>query len=692
MFEFLGRNKGVVLAILALSIVFMMVIPLPPLLLDLLIAISIALSIMIFVLTTYTKRPLDFSVFPSILLMVTLFRLSLNICSTRLILSRGEEGISAAGNIIGAFGDFVVGGNYVIGIILFLILIVINFMVITKGAGRIAEVSARFTLDSMPGKQMAIDADMNAGLIDEREALRRRQDVSREADFYGAMDGASKFVRGDAIASIIITAINIVGGLVIGVVQKGIPIAEAAKTYTTLTVGEGLVAQMPALIISTGAGILVTRSGDAGELGEVMPRQLGQRPEVLAIAGGVMAALGLIPGMPFLPFGLVGGSLWLASMATGKAKKEEAVKEAAAMAARERAEAAAPPLEGPEEVGRLLQVDVLELEVGYGLLHLVDPGQGGDLLERIRSIRRQIALEMGIVVPPVRIRDNLQLLPTEYMILIKGVEMARSELKEGYFLAMNPGIAEGGIEGIPTKEPAFGLDALWIKEGQREEAQIKGYTVVDLSTVVATHLTEIVKANAHELLGRQETQNLINIVKEQTPALVDELFPNVVSLGVVQKVLQNLLRERVSIRDLATILEAVADNISISKDPEILTEYARWALRRSISRAFQDPEGQLPVITLDARFEKTLSESLRHTDQGSFISMPPQDAHSAIRSLANAVEEVTMLNYTPLLLTSPGIRRPLRKLTEKALPGLMVMSHNEVEGRVRTLKVVSLEG
>jgi len=551
-------------------------------------------------------------------------------------------------------------------------------------------VSARFTLDSMPGKQMAIDADLNAGLIDETEARRRRLEVSSEADFYGAMDGASKFVRGDAIAGLVITGINILGGLIIGVLQKGMSLIDAVTTYTTLTVGDGLVTQMPALIISTAAGILTTRAGSQSNLGEVLPRQFAQAPAALGVSSAVLLVLGVVPGLPFFPFALLAGLMGGAAYAAKKSKLGAA--EEAAEAVRKATEEKPKAPEGPEEVTQLLQVDVLELEVGYGLLHLVDPAQGGDLLERIRSIRRQMALEMGIVVPPIRIRDNLQLRPTEYLILIKGVEAARGELKEGHYLAMNPGLAEGGVEGIPTREPAFGLEALWVREERREEAQLRGYTVVDLSTVIATHLTEIVKRNAHELVGRQETQNLLDAVKVQAPALVEELVPGLLSLGGVQKVLQNLLRERVSVRDLRTVLETLADYAPRTKDPELLTEYVRAALRRAISKQYQDGEGKLPVIALDHRLEETLAGALQRTDHGSFLSLEPRVAQRVLQALGQAAEDASVLNFTPVVLTPPAIRLPLRKLTEKVLPSLVFLSHGEVEGALRTLKVVSLEG
>ncbi len=687
---FLSRHSGVLVAAGVMSIVFLMIIPLPRALLDLLLALNISLSVLIFLLAMYTERPLDFSLFPSVLLITTLFRLSLNICSTRLILTRGDQGIEGAGRIIAAFGSFVVGGNFMVGLVIFLILVIINFVVITKGATRIAEVSARFTLDSMPGKQMAIDADLNAGLIDEVEARRRREEIAQEADFYGAMDGASKFVRGDAIAGLIITGINILGGLVIGVLQLGIPLDQAVRTYTTMTVGDGLVSQMPALIISTAAGILVTRAGSHSNLGQVLPRQLAQVPEALGVASGVLLVLGLVPGLPFVPFAVLAGVLGSSAYSLKKLKEAEVVEREEAV--RRAAEEAPPAPEGPEDVTPLLQVDVLELEVGYGLLHLVDPSQGGDLLERIRSIRRQIALEMGVVVPPIRIRDNLQLRPNEYMILIKGIEVARSELKEGHYLAMNPGIGEEGLDGIPTREPAFGLEALWIREELREEAQIRGYTVVDHSTIVATHLTEIIKRNAHELLGRQETQNLLDMVKEQAPALVEELVPNLLPLGTVQKVLQNLLRERVSIRDLRTILETLADYAPSTKDPELLTEYVRAAMRRAITKQYQDEDGKLPVIVLDHQLEELLGGAVQRTDHGAFLSLEPGLAQRVLAALSRAAEAVSLQNLVPVVLTAPGLRLPLRKLTERVLPSVAVLSHNEVEGPIRTLKVVSLEG
>ncbi len=675
-----------------MSIVFLMVVPLPKFALDLLLALSISLSVLIFLLGMYTDRPIDFSVFPSALLIITVFRLALNVSSTRLILTRGHEGPEAVSRIIAAFGDFVVGGNFVVGIVIFLILVIINFVVITKGATRIAEVSARFTLDSMPGKQMAIDADLNAGLIGEAEARERRREIAAEADFYGAMDGASKFVRGDAVAGLVITAINIVGGLVIGVLQRGMPLVEAGRTYTTLTVGDGLVSQMPALVVSTAAGLLVTRAGSQSNLGEVLPRQFGQAPAALGLSAAVLLALGLVPKLPFLPFAalaaVMGGTAWAT-----RRTKEPAAQDAASEQALSGAPAApsAEAADGPDAVNSLLHVDVLELEVGYGLLHLVDPAQGGDLLDRIRSIRRQTALETGIVVPPIRIRDNLQLRPSEYLIRIKGVEVGRGELREGFYLAMGaPGSRNRG--GDPDERtrlrrgrPLDPRGAAAGGPGQRVHRG--GPPHGDRDPYHRDHP----EANAFELLGRQETQNLVEVLRSQAPAVVDELVPNLLPLGGVQKVLQNLLREQVSVRDLRTILETLADHAPRTQDPEILTEYVRAALGRSISTQYVDGEGRLRVIVLDHRLEDTLAEAVTRTDRGSFLSLEPRTAQQVLRCLGEAAEEVSRTHRTPVVLTPPAIRLPLRKLTERALPGLVVLSHDEVDGPLRTLKVVTLE-
>ncbi len=557
------------------AIIAVMILPLPTPLLDLLLTFNITLGIVVLLTAMYTLKPLDFSVFPSLLLIVTLFRLSLNVASTRLILLRGEAGLDAAGQVIKAFGNFVVGGNYVVGLIIFTILVLINFVVITRGAGRIAEVAARFTLDAMPGKQMAIDADLNAGLIEENEAKSRRADIAREADFYGSMDGASKFVRGDAIAGIVITLINIIGGLIIGVLQQGMDLVTAAETYTILTVGDGLVTQIPALIISTAAGIIVSRAGSERQMSRDFGIELSRNPKTLTMAGGIIFLFGLLPGLPKVSFMALGGIVALIGFSATRQKKIVAEKKIKLAE-----EEAAVKLVGPERVEALLPLDLLELEVGYGLIPLVDEEQNGDLLERIRSIRRQFALEMGFIVPPLRVRDNLQLKPGEYSVLIKGIEIARVELMLNHLLAMDPGDTKTKIDGIETKEPAFNLPALWIPENKNEEAQFAGYTVVDLSSVIATHLTELIRTYAHELLSRQDVQKLIDNVAQTNSKLVEELIPDQLNVGQVQKVLQNLLAERVSIRDLLTILETLADYSALSKDPDLLTEYARQKLSR----------------------------------------------------------------------------------------------------------------
>ena len=581
--------------------------------------------------------------------------------------------------MIKAFGNFVVGGNYVVGIIVFAILVIINFLVITKGAGRIAEVAARFTLDAMPGKQMAIDADLNAGLIDENDAKTRRAEISREADFYGAMDGASKFVRGDAIAGIIITVINIVGGLIVGVLQQNMDVLTAAQTYTILTVGDGLVSQIPALVVSTSAGIIVSRAGSEVTMGKEFSRQFTLQPKALYMSGGIVFLLGLLPGLPRFAFMLLGGTILLTSyMITKKVKQAEIAQKTAV----EEAQAAAPP-PPPERVESLLPLDVLELEVGYGLIPLVDEEQNGDLLERIRSVRRQFALEMGFIVPPMHVRDNLQLKPGEYAVLIKGIEVARSEMMMGYLLAMDPGDAKKKLDGIPTSEPAFNLPAIWIAENKKEAAQQAGYTVVDLSTVIATHITEIIKTHADEILSRQDVQKLIDTVGQSDPKVVEELIPAMLTVGQAQKVLQNLLRERVSIRDLQTILESLADHAMMTKDTDILTEFVRQRLARSIMRQYETPDGELPLLTLGADIEDLMSKSITETDRGAYLSIDPELGQRILTAINESVESMTRLNFQPVLLCTPVVRRHLHKLTERFLPNLAVLSHNELTPTVQ---------
>lgn len=651
------------------GILMAMIIPLPPFLLDFLLALNITLGIIILITTMYTEKPLDFSVFPSVLLMLTLFRLSLNIASTRLILLHGNEGEKAAGAVIQSFGRFVVGGDYVVGMIIFIILVLINFVVITKGAGRIAEVAARFTLDAMPGKQMAIDADLNAGIIDEDEARERRDTIRKESEFHGAMDGASKFVRGDAIAGIIITVINIIGGLIIGM-SKGLPLAEAAQNYTILTVGDGLVSQIPALVISTASGLLVSRGGTDGKLGSDLYKLISSKTVPIYVGSAIVFMLGLVPGLPSIPFITLGILLGVAARFISKAAPETGEDD-------EDEKAAAAP-SGPEEVDDLLSMDIMELEVGYGLIPLVDVSEAGNILERIRSIRRQFASEMGIVVPSIHIRDNLRLNSSEYRFLIKGVEVAKFEIMTDHFLAMDPGDVIQKIDGIPTIEPAFGLDATWIPKDREEDAKLAGYTVVDASTVMATHLTEVIRNNAYELLGRQEVQHLLDNLSKSSPKAVEELVPSLMSLGMVQKVLQNLLAEKVSIRDLLTIVETLADYATMTKDPDILTEYVRQKLSRSILAEYMGGDGSLQVIVLDRKIEDLLNNSLQQNEHGAYLAVDPKMAEQIITAVRDKVEQVLNSNLQPLILCSPGIRRHLRKLTEQYVPSAVIISYAEV--------------
>ncbi len=673
------RNSDVVMAVGLVGILLVMIIPIPPAMLDALLSFSITFGIVVLLVSLYTTEPLEFSVFPSLLLVATLFRLSLNVASTRLILLRGNEGPAAAGQVIQAFGSFVVGGNYIVGLVVFLILVIINFVVITKGAGRIAEVAARFTLDAMPGKQMAIDADLNAGLINEAEARRRREHIGREADFFGAMDGASKFVRGDAIAGLVITFINLLGGLAIGVFQLGLPIARAAATYSILTVGDGLVAQIPALLISTAAGIVVTRSAEKTHLGATMSTQILSHTRAIGVASGLLFTMALFPGLPQFPFFLLAGLTGGVAYYLSQAKQAEVRRQEEEAAARQ----AEPAATAPESVDALLQVDLMELDVGYSLIPLVDARQNGELLDRIRSIRRQFAHETGLVVPPLHIRDNLQLKPGEYAILLKGVNVARGELMMDHFLAMDTGTVESPVPGIPTTEPAFGLPAIWITPANKERAQFAGYTVVDPATVIATHLTEVIKKHGHELLTRSEVQRLLDKAAESHPKVVEELIPNLLSLGRVQKVMQNLVREGVNIRDLVTILETLADCASISQDADVLTEYVRSRLSRGLTAHYAGDTGAVSVITLDQEAEKVIVNSLQHTDHGSYLALDPSLADRLLRAIQGQMERFDTSSTPPVLLASPAIRGHLRKFTERFIPQLAILSHNEIAPGVR---------
>jgi len=677
----LSRNMDILIAAAVVGILIFMIIPLPPALLDILLSFNITCALVILLAATYIMKPLELSSFPSILLIATLFRLSLNVASTRIILLHGSEGTLAAGKVIKAFGSFVVGGNYAVGVIVFIILVVINFVVITKGATRIAEVAARFTLDAMPGKQMSIDADLNAGIINEEEAKTRRLLVGKEAEYYGAMDGASKFVRGDAIAGIIITMVNIVGGLAIGVLQNKMSFSDAAQNYTLLTVGDGLVSQIPALIVSTAAGIIVSRAAASeSNLGKEITSQIAFQPRAIGIAAAVLFLLGMIPGLPTIPFlflsVIAGGLAYVAS----QAKKTNLEREKGKETRKSKRKA-------PERFDSPPPLDILALEVGYGLIPLVDVEQSGELLDRIKSIRRQTAQEIGIIVPPVHIQDNMQLKPGEYSILLKGNRVARGELMMNYCLAMNPGNAEEKIQGIPTKEPTYGLPAFWIKEELREQAIEKGYTVVDVSTVLTTHLSDVIRQYAHELLGRQEIQKLLDSVKESHPKVVEELVPDLLALGMVAKVLQNLLMEQIPIRDLLTILETLADYAPLTKDPDTLTEYVRQKLARTITGMYQTPEGTIPLITLDPNVEKEITESIQQTPQGSFLTMEPKVAQRIMEVLSGNLEKFVPLNRQPVVLCSAHIRSHFKRLVERFIPNLVVLSYNEI---LKNVKIQSL--
>jgi len=672
------RLSNVVLAAGVLGILVIMLVPLPSFLFDLLITTNIALSLVVLMVTLYVAAPLEFSVFPTLLLGLTLLRLSLNIASTRLILMRGD-----AGEVINAFGHFVVGGNMVIGLVVFVILVIIQFVVITKGSGRVAEVAARFTLDAMPGRQMAIDADLNAGIIDEKEARRRREEISRAADFYGAMDGASKFVRGDAIASIIITIVNIVGGFIVGVLERGMTIDEAARTYTLLTVGDGLVTQIPALVVSTAAGIIVTRTAGQANLGDSLAGQLLVEPRAPLVVAGVLSLIALVPGMPTLPFmalAAVTGAVGLTARAAAKAPAPavEMIEED-------------PARREQEQLKDVLQVDPLEVEIGFGLIGLVDAKAAGNLLDRITAIRRQMAREFGFIVPPVRIRDNSQLRSREYSVKIKGVRVDGGELATESLLAMNPGTAKGTLQGIETREPAFGLPAVWIRESQRQLAEALGYTVVEPVAVVATHLTEIIKSHAHEILTRQEVQSLLEGVKEKNKAVVEELVPSLLSLGSVQRVLMNLLRERVSIRDLPTVLEALADGAMQTKDAALLTELVRHRIGRSIVRAHLDAGGRLQALMLAPSVEETLLATLVETESGKEAGLAPEKKQAIVASATRAIEKALSAGKQPVFLCSAIARPVTRRLFDPYFPAIPVISYREIPPGIEVVSLGKVE-
>ena len=674
--ERLSRNSDLALAIGLVAILAVMVIPIPRFVLDILLSMGIAFSMILLLTSVYATRALDFSIFPALLLITTLFRLSLNVATTRIILLHGSEwGTAAAGEVIRSFGEFVVGGNYAVGIVIFVILVIINFVVITKGAGRVAEVAARFTLDAMPGKQMSIDADLNAGLINEEEARRRRSEIAKEADFYGAMDGASKFVRGDAIAGILIVVVNIVGGIIIGTLQRGMNIGDAASTFTLLTVGDGLVTQIPALIVSTAAGIIVTRTATSTNFSQEVSKQLLMKPKALSAAAGIMAFMAIIPGLPFLPFMILASGLGTVAYSLNQKTKVDAEKA-------EKKTAAEKLKPVTEKLENLLPVDLLELEVGYGLISIVDAEQKGDLLERISNIRKQFALDLGIIIPPLRIRDNLELKPGDYQVLLKGVQVGSGSLMIGNLLAMDPGNVMDPIVGIPTKEPAFGLDAIWITPRQKEEATYAGYTVVDLSTVIATHLTELIRQNLHELLGRQELQTLLDTFKQTAPKVVEDLIPNLLSVGVLLKVMKNLLKEGVPVRDLRTIMESLAEHATTQKDPTVLTEYVRASLARTITKRLVGSDGQLRLLTLDRNIEETIAQGIIQTDQGPQLSVDPEFVRTFIAQLNQQALQMSAETSHSVILCSPLIRFHLKNLIDRFLPNIVVLSHNEITSNV----------
>ena len=658
-----------------LGIVLMIIIPLPPFALDILLSVNIALSVLILLLTLFSTNILQLSMFPTILLVTTLFRLGLNISSTRLILGQGY-----AGSVIESFGSFVVGGNYVVGVIIFLIIMIVQFVVITNGSGRVSEVSARFTLDAMPGKQMSIDADLGAGIIDEKTARKKRSELQQEVDFYGAMDGASKFVKGDAIAGIIVTIINVIGGIIIGVVMMDMSFGEAVQNFIRLTIGDGLVSQISALLISVSAGILVTKSSSEKNFGNLLGKQLTSAPVTIGMTGAVLLVLGFLPGLPKLSFFTLGAGALATSFLLNKEEKE---KNEELEAVQNDVEEAKPSLEMAEDVSSLINVEPIEVEIGYGLIPLADEANGGDLLQRIVSIRRQCAIDMGILVQPIRIRDNLQLNPNQYSIKIKGNVVATYDLMPTMLLCMNPMGGEIDIDGIRVKEPTFGLDALWINSDKAEEAELYGLTVVDPTTILVTHLLEIIKSKAHELIGRQEVKLIIDSAKERYSAVVDELIPDLMTLGEVQKVLQNLLREKISIKDRVTILETLADNARNTKDIELLTEYVRMAMSRSICAGLVDETNSITVATLSLEVENIIGNSLQRSINGTYPAIDPDTTNKIFSSIQNTVESIHFNNNRTILLVSPKIRAPFRKLVDMVFTNITVLSINEIPSDVQ---------
>lgn len=671
------RARDLVVISSVIMIVAMLVIPLPTWLLSILLLLNISLALLVLLTTMNMKEPLEFSIFPSLLLLLTLFRLGLNVSTTRSILTYGD-----AGGVVETFGSFVVGGNVLVGLVVFIILVIINFIVITKGSERVSEVAARFTLDAMPGKQMAIDADLNAGMISEGEARTRREKISNEADFYGSMDGASKFVKGDAIAGIIIVIINLIFGMIIGVMQLDMSFAESAVHFSKLSVGDGIVSQVPALLISTATGIVVTRAASNGNLGADIVEQLFQFPKMLYLTAATIFLLGLFTPISDLFTMPIAALLVMGGYVISKTPQpdENEIQEMEEVLETDE-------MKSPESVVNLLSVDPIEFEFGYGLIPLADTNQGGDLLDRVVMIRRQLAIEMGLVIPVVRIRDNIQLNPNEYRLKIKGNEIANGELLLNHYLAMSPGIEDDSIEGIDTVEPSFGLPAKWITEDMKEHAEMMGYTVVDPPSVVSTHLTEVIKANAHELLGRQETKQLIDHLRETSPILVEEVTPNPLSIGDIQKVLAKLLKEKISIRNLPIIFETLADYGKLSTDTDLLTEYVRQNLARQITNSFISGENRIKVITLSGKVEKTIADAVQQTEHGNFLSLDPTVSQSILEAIAAKLEELTLMDQQPILLCSPAVRMYARQLTERYFPNVPILSYNELESNVEVQSV-----
>lgn len=663
----LAARSDIVLSIGVITIIGVLIIPIPTALLDFFLAFNITFSLVVLLTTLYVTRPLDLSIFPSMLLMVTLMRLSLNVASTRLIL-----GHAYAGDVINSFGNFVVQGNYVVGFIVFIILVIIQFVVITKGAGRISEVAARFTLDAMPGKQMAIDADLNAGILNDTEARDRRKEIAREADFYGAMDGASKFVRGDAIAGILITLINIIGGFIIGIALNGMSFSDALRTYSLLSIGDGLVTQIPALLVSTASGIIVTRSAATNNMGSDLTSQLLRYPRAIIMAAIVLFVFSAMPGMPtgiFMFLGTVVGAVGYMTIGVHRRKKQED----------EQKERTEKEEKKPEErTEDLLKVDALSIEIGYGLIPLVDTNQGGDILERVSVIRKQLAGELGIVVPAIRIRDNIQLQPNQYLLKVKGIEVAKFELLSDHLMAINPGFVQEKLDGIDTKDPAYGLDATWIIPALKEMAEAQGYTVVEPTAVLATHLTEVIRNSAAEILSRQDIQHLVDTLKEDSPALVESVIPEIVPLGTLQKVAQALIGERIPIRDMATIVETISNYIGVTKETDVLAEYVRMALRRQITQLHKDKDGKLNVFTIDPAIEQQLSESVQSTKQGLMLVLDPAMTEKLLTNIGTMVDTMQTAGVSPLCICSPNIRLALKRLVEAAQPELAVVSYNEI--------------